>query len=411
MTRLQGLSQWQQTVSRHMPHLSRPHAFVLAMWSMGIILAHSCGLTSVSVVLAALLARRELTVRQQLRDWYRAAPDKSGAKRGDKRRTLDLTPCFAALLRWCCTLMPAGTQTLALAMDASTLGQRFTILTISVVIRGCAIPVAWHIVEATRPGAWRPHWEALFAALAGSTPPDWMVIVLADRGLYAKWLFTTIQSVGWHPFLRINRQGHYCPHDATTFRPLSQVVTQVGQRWAGRVTCFATKQRQIQGTLLARWDRGYTDAWLILTDLPTTHADVAWYALRAWIECGFKDAKRGGWHWEQTKMRDPRRAERLWLAMAVATLWVVGVGCQAEVTIPTPRHETLPVTHIARRRTTLARPPRAISCFRRGRLVLIATLLHGHALPSAQLIPEPWPKSLDTHIERIPTYRPLSKAK
>ena len=32
----------------------------------------------------------------------------------------------------------------------------------------------------------------------------------------------------------------------------------------------------------------------------------------AWIECGFKDSKRGGWHWEQTKRLAPARAERLW---------------------------------------------------------------------------------------------------
>jgi len=41
--------------------------------------------------------------------------------------------------------------------------------------------------------------------------------------------------------------------------------------------------------------------------------------VRAWIECGFKDSQRGGWHWEQTKMLAPARAERLWLAWAVAT--------------------------------------------------------------------------------------------
>jgi hypothetical protein len=86
--------------------------------------------------------------------------------------------------------------------------------------------------------------------------------------------------------------------------------------------------------LLARWDKGYKDPWLIVTDLPVRRADVAWYGLRAWIECGKKDAKRGGWQWQQTKMRDPGRAERLWLAMAVATLWVVSVGCQAELTQP-----------------------------------------------------------------------------
>jgi hypothetical protein len=138
---------------------------------------------------------------------------------------------------------------------------------------------------------------------------------------------------------------------------------------------------------------------------------VAWYGLRAWIECGFKDAKRGGWHWEQTKMRDPRRAERLWLAMAVATLWVVSVGCQAEVTQPVPLLDDLPMQHIARRRAVPGRAPgRVLSCFRRGRLLLLAALVNGQALPVGQLVPEPWPKSLDTHIERPLAYRPLQKA-
>ena len=52
--------------------------------------------------------------------------------------------------------------------------------------------------------------------------------------------------------------------------------------------------------------------------------------MRLWIEGRFKDKKRGGQEWHHTKMRDPRRAGRLWLAMAVAILWVVEVGGAAE---------------------------------------------------------------------------------
>jgi hypothetical protein len=85
-------------------------------------------------------------------------------------------------------------------MDASTLGQRFTLLSLSVVVRGWAIPVAWRVVEATRAGAWRSHGAALFGPLQGRVPADWTVMVLADRGLYARWLFPTIQALGWHPF-------------------------------------------------------------------------------------------------------------------------------------------------------------------------------------------------------------------
>jgi Transposase DDE domain len=410
MPRHPGLSQWQQIVSTHLPHLSRPQVTVLVLWSIGIVLAQSCGLTTVAVMLAYLLDLSERAMRERLRDWYRDGPDKRGAKRGDKRRSLDVSTCFPALLRWVIAMMPPSCRQLALAMDASTLGQRFTILTISVLVRGCAIPVAWHIVEATRAGAWRPHWEALFDHLQGSVPADWTVIVAADRGLYAKWLFQIIQKLGWHPYLRINRQGQYRPAGASTFRPLNHVVSRVGQRWAGQVTCFATKNRQLDCTLLARWDTGYTDPWLILTDLPHRAADVAWYGLRAWIECGFKDAKRGGWHWEQTKMRDPRRAERLWLAMAVATVWVVSVGCQADTALPIPALDDLPAQHIARRRASGCPPPRALSCFRRGRLLIVAALVNHHALPVGQLVPEPWPKSLNTHVERPPAYRPLQKA-
>jgi hypothetical protein len=52
-----------------MPHLSRPQATVLALWSFGIVLAQNSGLTSVAVVLAMLLDRSITAVREQLRDF------------------------------------------------------------------------------------------------------------------------------------------------------------------------------------------------------------------------------------------------------------------------------------------------------------------------------------------------------
>jgi hypothetical protein len=69
-------------------------------------------------------------------------------------------------------LHPPDCQHLTLAMDASTLGQRFTVPSIPVLIRGCAIPVAWHIVRATAKGAWQPQREVLFPQRHGSVPDD-----------------------------------------------------------------------------------------------------------------------------------------------------------------------------------------------------------------------------------------------
>jgi hypothetical protein len=240
-------------------------------------------------------------------------------------------------------------------------------------------------------------------------PADWTVMVLADRGVYARWLFPTMQALGWPPFWRINRQGRYRVPASATLRPLTQGVSRVGQRWAGQVICFATPARPLACTLLARWDAGYRAPWLILTALPPTAVEVAWYGWRAWIECGFKDSTRGGWHWEQTKMLAPARAERLWLALAVATFWTVSVGCQAEVEPPRPQLTQLPEQPIARQRATGQRPARSLSCFRRGRLVILAALCLGQPLPVGYILPELWPSSHETALDRLRAYPPLPK--
>jgi hypothetical protein len=114
MTRPQGLSQWHQTVSTHLSDLSQPQVTVLVLWSIGIVLAQSCGLSSVAIMLAYLLDRTETAVREQLRDWYRDAAHKRGAKQGVKRRSLDVRSCFPALLRWVVAWSPPTCRQLAL---------------------------------------------------------------------------------------------------------------------------------------------------------------------------------------------------------------------------------------------------------------------------------------------------------
>ncbi len=178
---------------------------MLALWSFAIAMIKLCGLTSVTVFLARLLGQKEDALRQRLREWCYDADD----KKGDQRRDLEVSTCFAPLLRWVLTWWSAGERRLDLGLDATTLGQRFTVLTLSVVYRGCAIPVTWTVLPATTPGTWKPHWLALFEHLRGSIPTDWTVIVLADHGLYARWLYQQVLRLGWHPFFRIHSGGKF----------------------------------------------------------------------------------------------------------------------------------------------------------------------------------------------------------
>ncbi len=282
---------------------------------------------------------------------------------------------------------------MALALDASTLSDRFTVLCISALYRGCAIPVAWCIVPTGEAGAWKPDWIALLDSLDGVIPVEWTVIVLADRGLYARWLYQEIQSLHWHPFLRINKGGKARPKGSDTYHWLATFVPVHGYAWSGPVRCFTEASSRRDCTLVARWDADYQDPWLIVTDLLPAQADVAWYAMRAWIECGFKDTKRGGWNWHYTKMEDPARAERHWLVMAVATLWVVSVGGVVDAEQPASTLAALPQTHRARTHTKGRQNPRKTSCFARGIMRITVALLKGDGLPTTHFVPFVWPTS------------------
>src|SRR5690348_6472182 len=247
MSRPDPVLQWSQTVSSHLPHLSRPQAHVLALWSYGMVLTHTCGITTIVVMLAQLLGQKEATLRQRLREWCYEADD----KRGIQRQALQVAPCFALLLRWIIAWWASEERRLALVLDASTLGARFTVLAVSVVYRGCAIPVAWKMVRAQTKGAWAPHWKVLFAQVQASVPADWTVLVLADRGLYARWLYEAIQHCGWHPDLRVNVGGTSRPATGGSLRPLGSAVQAVGERWCGQVLCFQEPQCRLACTLVA----------------------------------------------------------------------------------------------------------------------------------------------------------------
>lgn len=390
MTGQERVYQWTTEVHTHLPHLTVAQARVLALWSLGMVLARSCALTAVSGLLAGWLDRKANSVRQQLREFTYEAT----AKRGTQRQELAVRTCFAPVLRW--VLAGYTGRQLALAIDATTLGDRFVVLAVSVVYRGCAIPVAWTVLKAGDKHGWRREWLAMLRLVWRAVPADWTVVVLADRGLYARWLYRRIVRLGWHPFLRINLGGTFRPSGRDASLPLRRFAPTTGTAWAGTGTAFKGPDRRLDCTLLARWEAGHADPWLILTDLPPAAADAAWYGMRAWIEQGFKVTKRGGWQWQHTRMTDPERAARLWLAVAVATLWLVQVGGEADAAVadPTVAEGTLAdlaPALAAARRTRQATALRLVSVFRQGwRRILIALLTHA-PLPFGVLVPEPWP--------------------
>jgi hypothetical protein len=390
------VTEWTTIIRAHLPHLSKPQATVWALWSLGMVLARSCALTAVSAFLATWLGRKEPTVGQQLREFcYEAA-----AKRGPARCALAVEPCFEPLLGWVVEQWE-GSQ-LALALDATTLGTRFTVLAISGVYRGCAIPVAWTVLAATAKHAWRREWLRLLRQVRRAGPRTWTVLVLADRGLYARWLFRRITRLGWHPFLRINTGGTFRPQGQVRGVPLKTLGPQPGTTWQGTGIAFKGRHRQLHCTLLACWEAGYKDPWWLLTELPPEASTACWYGLRAWIEQGFKITKRAAWQWQRPQMTKPERAARLWLAVAVATLWLLSVGGEAEATIPASPVPDVTALVPAPPRTRRATRLRLVRVFRRGWTLILVALLDQAPLPLGRFVPEPWPVVLEQQTPSLP---------
>lgn len=387
MSRHVPLYEWTNEVSTHFPHLSKPQAAVLALWSFGIVLARRCTLPAVANVLSPLLGKSFNTVRQRLREWYKAAPNKSG----QHRRELKVTTCFAPLLRWVLTNWPCAR--VALALDATTLGDHLTVLSVSLVYRGTAIPVAWKVLRGNTPQAWKPQWLALLRWFADQVDRSWTVIVMTDRGLYARWLFQAIVTLGWHPMMRVTRMGKFLPEGWKTPREFPQFVPAVGRFWQGRGMAFPRKpERRLVCTLLACWAEGHDEGWYVLTDLPPQAANAAWYGLRMWIEHGYKQFKSAGWQWQLSRIEKPDRAGRMWLAMALATLWAVAIG--GEHDREAANQETMPeLPRTDNHRDSPASPKasRLVSVLNQGIAVILAVLTAGRIPKPERWYPEPWP--------------------
>lgn len=253
--------QWTRIVPTHFPHLSKPQARVLALWSLGLVVARSCALSAVSVLLAQGLARKANPVREQVREGCDEAP----APRGADRQEVVVETCFAPV--WAGGLSWWDGHQLALAVAATPLGHRFVGLALRVLSRGCAMPVAWTLLPAGQQHAGRREWVRRLRHVRAALPRRFVVSGWAARGWSARWRCRRSVRLGWPPLWRGNTGGTLRPAARARSRPLRRRVPQPGPPWAGQGTAFVGPRRRLTCPLRARGDEGYTEPCLVLTAL------------------------------------------------------------------------------------------------------------------------------------------------
>lgn len=377
-------------VAAHLPHLRPAQRTGLALWVLGAIVAGSACQNAVLAALEPLGYARHAT-RQRLREWTRPGAERAAPC----APTLVVEECFGGLLCW--VLAWWSGETLPLAIDATSVGQRWVVLSISVLYRGCAIPVAWHVKPGPGRGPWIAPLQALLAQLAPAVPPSMTVLVLTDRGLWSPRLWRSIKDVGWHPLMRVRPDATFAPLGLPR-RPARELLPGPGYAWVGAGTAFKHRQVRRQGTLVVVWDLEQVAPWIVLTDLAPERVGVVWYGLRVWIELGFRALKSLGWHWERMRRTHADRVARHWLVLAVATLLTLAYGTRVE----DAAWAGIAPVHLRRpRMVPAAGGRRPLSVFARGLAWLRVRLLRGQRRWRVWLSPDALPAP-SPHLVVIP---------
>lgn len=346
------------------PHLRPAERSGLALWVVALLAAESCCERTILTKLAPL-GYAAHALRARLREWLYDGPDRAAPC----QTRLEVERCFAPLLGW--VLAWWGGSSLPLAIDATGL-RGLVVLSLSVLYRGTAIPVAWVVLPTKGKGQWLPHLERLLTVLAPAVPETMTVLVMTDRGLWSPRLWRQIRENGWHPLMRIRPDATFAPAGQRRQRA-KELVPGAGWCWVGEGIAYKHRPKRLAATLLVVWGEGQAEPWLLLTDLPPDQVGVSWYGLRTWIELSFRALKSLGFHWERTRRTDPDRIARHWLVLAIATLLDLAVGTRLEDAdwrgVPPGRLRRARIPPPTRRRTT--------SVFARGLAWLHVVVLGG----------------------------------
>ena len=304
------LYQWTAVVAKRFETLTLPQVKALAAFSLGLGLAQRCALSAVAGKLYSL--GNVETVERRLR-------------RFTGNSNLELAGCCQMLSRWALGSLKAKGPLVLLVGEAS-LQEHLKVMVVALAYRGKAIPLAWRCYR-------QDEWPAgqvelitdLFRWVAEGVPEGKTVLVEADRGIgNSPQLLEAIEAMGWHYLVRVTKGVHLILEEGGETE-YGSLVTRAGETWGGEVHAFK-KAGWRRCWALAKWGRGHKEPWLLLTNYPKASAE--WYGIRMWEELAFKDLKSNGWQWQRSRVRDPEHANRLWLAMALAYAWIIGLGAR-----------------------------------------------------------------------------------
>jgi hypothetical protein len=217
-------------------------------------------------------------------------------------------------------------QRLYLALDTSQLWGRFTIVCLSLVYRGRALPLGWVVCASGSATVAVARYQRMLAQVAAQLPTRSKVILLADRGFMDVKLLRLLRQLGWHYRIRL-KQSVYVHRATKGKQKVKALMPPPGQaRFFSYVWLTDQRYGPLHLALAYVQTKEGFEQWAILSDEPVGLDTFDEYGLRFDLEEGFLDFKSAGFQLESSQLEDSDSLSRLLLIIATATLYLVSTG-------------------------------------------------------------------------------------
>jgi hypothetical protein len=191
-----------------------------------------------------------------------------------------------------------------------------------------ALPVAWVCYRPDDPPQPLPQLvRSLLRQVRGCLPEACEVVLLADRGLAWPVLIDFCRESQWHYVVRLQHHIKVRFTDGSE-RSAGQLAPRVGARWYGQAEALKAAGWRGAG-VVAVWERGMKEPWVLLVDEVGQLRHVRLYAKRMWVEESFRDDKSGAFNWDKSLALDPTHAARLLLVLALAMIQAASLGSES----------------------------------------------------------------------------------
>lgn len=286
------------------------HLKTLSFFIAGIIGAKSCQLPSVST---KIIDGRQAD--SKIKTFYRWLKNENVAE------GCYFLPYAQALLSVLCQ------QTVAVAIDGSTVARNCITLMASVVYKNRALPICWLVLSGSKGHLKESVHIELVNRLKQVIPQEAKIVFLGDGEFDGLNLIKTIQKNGWWFALRTSK---------------NRILVENYESFSLKNVCplhndeyFRIPDVQFEHSDSPHFDaivwhnKAYEDPIYLVTNLEIAQESLYWYRKRFKIETMFSDKKSRGFNIHKSHLSKPERVARLLIAAALAYIFIIYFGILA----------------------------------------------------------------------------------